>query len=226
MHYEQIAKRSGLNLEREMKEGRLAVIDAFSFPQADWLPPGALEEERERSRVPLFSFTEGEHGKLDVLKRLAREIESAVGREETNDDLLMDKWPCPVHVIIDNLSYLAVSCGSKTAVLRLVQHLRARGHGDHGGLLVSSARSDIKDDKQFVATLVHWSALSVDVQPLPTGASSDVSGSLFLQRREPAEPSASGRMDHDEGAETEPIFYHYKLSDSGAKLFIPGNNKE
>lgn len=224
-HYEQIAKRSGLNLEREMKEGRLAVIDAFSFPQADWLPPGALNEERLRSRVPLYSFTDEEHGKLDVLKRLAREIESAVGRDDADDDLIMEKWPLPVHVIVDSVSYLAVSCGSKTAVLRLTQHLRARGFGEHGGLLIVLAHTDILDDEKLINTLRHWSALSLELQPLSMGASNDVSGSLLIQRREPAEPSTTGPADQTESANAEPVFYHFKVSDSGAKIFIPGHHE-
>ncbi|KAF6204017.1 hypothetical protein GE061_002356 [Apolygus lucorum] len=118
-----------------------------------------------------------------------------------------------VYFIVDNLSsllFLGFTSGQLTTLLHYLRTL-----ADDSVTLVISLQTtqDDEEETRLSAYLCQIADFRLTVAPLRTGSSQDVSGSIELIKKDVSKIESW----------TNPMLYHYKLSERNVKIFLPGN---
>ncbi|EFJ20718.1 hypothetical protein SELMODRAFT_417995 [Selaginella moellendorffii] len=158
-HYARIARKQGCNLVSCMEKGQLAFIDLFSDP-GTWKYSCTAPQDGEN---PLFL----------LFKRIKEAVKHTSGM---------------IYIFIDDVALLEVIVqGSRNRVLDFLHYCRALACGKQKGCsVVMLLHEDIYAEDEslaFVLELEHSSNVTVRVEPLSTGHSSDVhgQGSFMIQ---------------------------------------------
>ncbi|EFJ32702.1 hypothetical protein SELMODRAFT_407752 [Selaginella moellendorffii] len=151
-HYARIARKQGCNLISCMEKGQLAFIDLFSDP-GTWKYSCTAPQDGEN---PLFL----------LFKRIKEAVKHTSGM---------------IYIFIDDVALLEVIVqGSRNRVLDFLHYCRALACGKQKGCsIVMLLHEDIYAEDEslaFVLELEHSSNVTVRVEPLSTGHSSDVHG--------------------------------------------------
>eukprot|EP00887_Chlorella_sp_A99_P003394 scaffold7.g3394.t1 len=202
-HYVAAGRKAGLALPALQSQGRLAVVDVLASLAVAPLEPRA-------PGVPLVS-----------LRALAESITDAAAGLQVDSGAER-----PLCLLVDDLSALACASGDSGRWLPFLHSLRSLGARLQrpAFCLVALAHRDVDADRPWLDRLEQAAATVVDIEPLESGRSAEVTGRVAVRRREPA-PAHALHADASGSAEAlappgQQVCY-YRLSDAGGASFFP-----
>lgn len=186
-HYVAIGKRLGYNLENKLEEKSLKVIEPLKSVFEDL----GNEDQQEYSR---FMNQDEE----TIIKYFYKNIESYISEIYTPDS--------EVYLIIDDLSHLIDLNIDYSLINIFINYcVNINGITSVFNLHVANRKDEIiSKSLEYIADVV------IDVLPLKTGRSADVSGVVKVARE-----TEDGQQNN---------IYHYKAYDRGIKTFRPGEH--
>jgi hypothetical protein len=194
-HYQQALRRAGLPMPELVEAGRLAVVDALHRARGGEPPPPLdLRALLRRAARAAAGLGAGSAGAADGARGAA----------------------APLCLVVDDLTALHCAAAVLADWPAFLHGLAALGAGAPGGALVALAHGDVGADEPWLARLEAAAALVLEVEPLRTGQSAEVSGRVRARRRDAPRggdsgPGAGGRR-------LDERLVYYRLEGGGARF--------
>lgn len=181
-HYQNVGKKLGYDMYKALKDNTIKIIE----PLNDIVNNIGFEEDYLQE------------DKESIVKCLYFNIKK-------NLDELIDGGGSQAYLIIDDVSHLLDLGVDATLVVNFVNYCVNLINDDKISVVVNSHASS-KTDEIISSSLQYIADVHVEVSPLKTGQSTDVTGLITIEK-------VSGKN-----------HYHYKAFDRGVKTFHPGES--
>ncbi|XP_017785009.1 PREDICTED: elongator complex protein 6 [Nicrophorus vespilloides] len=185
-HYHNVGKRLGYDLLGKVKDGSIAIIE----------PMTAIFDELMKQSYGLYTNK--------VLDQMIIALETAI-KSQMQTFKVEDGGH--VHMIIDDLSHLFDIGIGFGKVVNFVSSINKFTHQKNFNVLINMHIGD-ENDHRISSALELIADIHIDVAPLKTGHSSDVTGVLTITK---------------DGGGSENI-YHYKALEREIRTFRPGES--